>query len=106
MNSAFADELARKEGALIAMCERYGVRSLAIFGSGIRKDWNVQTSDLDFVVRFAREDEPGIADRYLGLAEGLEALFERPVDLVPEDSIRNPYFRQSVEATRTQLYAA
>jgi hypothetical protein len=36
----------------------------------------------------------------------LERLFGRPVDLIAADSIRNPYFRESVEETRTQLYTA
>ncbi|MGN6592139.1 MAG: hypothetical protein ACTHJX_04495 [Terriglobales bacterium] len=40
-----------------------------------------------------------------GLLEKLEALFQRHVDLVSERPFANPYFRQSVEATRTPVYA-
>ena len=46
------------------------------------------------------------ATAYFGLLEGLQALFAQPVDLVAESAITNPYFRESVERTRTQLYAA
>jgi hypothetical protein len=44
------------------------------------------------------------ADRYLGLAEALERLFERRVGLVTEQSIRNPFLRREVEATRQLVY--
>jgi hypothetical protein len=44
------------------------------------------------------------ADRYLDLAEALEKLFKRPVDLVTEQSIHNPYFQQEIETTRQLVY--
>jgi predicted nucleotidyltransferase len=51
--------------------------------------------------------QPGAyVDAFFGLKEGLEELFGRPVDLVSAASIRNPFFRQSVERTKALLYAA
>ena len=47
-----------------------------------------------------------MADRYFGLLEALEALFGRPVDLVMTAAIKNPYFLQGIEPSRTLLYAA
>ena len=38
--------------------------------------------------------------------EALEQLFQRPVDLVVESAIKNPYFRESVERSKALLYAA
>lgn len=53
-------------------------------------------------MRFADRQPTGdYADRYLGLADALEKLFQCRMDLVTEESIRNPYFRQEVEATRS-----
>lgn len=43
---------------------------------------------------------------YFGLLAGLERLLGRPVDLVDQAGIRNPYFRDEVERTRELLYAA
>jgi len=57
-------------------------------------------------VEFAPLTGPGYADRYFGLLESLEALFGRPVDLVVASTVKNPYFRQSLDTTRTLLYAA
>jgi uncharacterized protein len=106
MHSSLRDEFRRKRAALAALCERYGVASLDLFGSATTAEWRPNESDLDFVVTFRPEAPESLADRYLGLAEHLEALFGRPVDLLTARSIRNPYLRQSVDATRTQIYAA
>ena len=46
------------------------------------------------------------ANAYFGLLEALQQLFGRPVDLVVDSAIKNPYFRQSVEETRTLVYEA
>jgi predicted nucleotidyltransferase len=62
-------------------------------------------SDYDFLVEFALPLDD-YADRYLGLKEELEALLERPVDLVVEKSIRNPYLRQAIRRDRVNVYAA
>ena len=48
----------------------------------------------------------GYAKAYFGLMEALEALFQRPVDLVVDSAIRNPYFRESVERSKVRLYGA
>ncbi|TAK30442.1 MAG: hypothetical protein EPO21_19260 [Chloroflexota bacterium] len=93
-------------GELEALCRRFGVRRLDLFGSAVTGRFQAETSDLDFLVEFMPLTGPGHADRYFGLLEGLEALFGRPVDLVVSSAINNPYFRQSVDETKTLLYAA
>jgi predicted nucleotidyltransferase len=40
------------------------------------------------------------------LLASLESLFARPVDLVMARAIRNRYFLEAIEPTRTLLYAA
>jgi uncharacterized protein len=92
--------------ALAGLCRRYGVRRLEVFGSAATGDNFSGRSDLDFLVEFASPPPGGYADAYFGLLESLEALFGKPVDLVVDSAIRNPFFRQSVERTRTLLYAA
>ena len=88
------------------LCRRYEVRRLDLFGSATREDFDPSRSDMDFLVEF----EPGgtlkALDQYFGLKEGLEALLERPVDLVVASAVKNPYIRKSIEETRENLYAA
>lgn len=53
-----------------------------------------------------RRPDGDYADRFLGLAEGLERLFNRHVDLVTEESLRNPRFKAEVESTKRAVYEA
>ena len=87
------------------LCSRYGVSQLEVFGSATRADFDENQSDIDFIVHFRNEKAKGLFDRYWGLAEELEKIFERPVDLLTERMIRNPYFRAAVDAERQTLYA-
>jgi predicted nucleotidyltransferase len=91
---------------LEALCRRYDVRRLEVFGSASTGLAASPESDLDFLVEFGPLPPGGYADAYFGFLESLEALFRRPVDLVVASAIRNPFFLQSVEQTRTLLYAA
>lgn len=107
MTSELRAELDSKRHAIVALCEKYGVQSLDLFGSAVRDDWGPpEESDLDFIVAFRPQKGHGLADRYLGLARDLERLFGRRVDLLTERAIRNPFFRRSIEADRAAVYAA
>lgn len=88
------------------VCRRHHVRRIELFGSAAGPGFNPTQSDLDFLVTFKELDSDEYADAYFGLLEDLQALFQRPVDLVVESAIQNPYFRQAVESTRTLIYAA
>ncbi|MCH7908339.1 MAG: nucleotidyltransferase domain-containing protein [Candidatus Hydrogenedentes bacterium] len=87
------------------LCQRHRVKSLEVFGSAAGDDFDLQRSDVDFLVEFLPLDEGQYADTYFGLLEGLERLLERPVDLVMTSAIRNRYFLESAEKTRTPIYA-
>lgn len=88
-----------------ALCRRTGARRLRLFGSAVREDFEPESSDLDFVVEFDALAPAEYADSYFALKEGLEMLFGRRVDLVTAASIRNPYFRERVEAESQTVYA-
>jgi len=91
---------------LSALCNQFAVLRLEIFGSAATDRFDPAASDLDFLVEFAPTSPSEMADRYFGLLEALETLFSRPVDLVMIPAIKNPYFRQGIERSRTLLYAA
>jgi|SRR5215469_3983963 len=96
----------RHRAELEALCHRYGVLRLELFGSGAVGHDRLGESDLDFLVDFDSLAPGTYTDAYFGLREALEALTARPVDLVVAPAIKNPYFRQVVERTKTLLYAA
>lgn len=92
--------------ALRELCDRFAVRRLEVFGSAVSGAFDSERSDIDFLVEFAAGTPAEMADRYFGLLESLGALFARPIDLVMIPAIRNPYFLQGIESSRTLLYAA
>src|ERR671913_1514400 len=90
-----------------ALCERYGVKRLDLFGSAAGDGFDPEASDLDFVVSFERRDPPELFDRYFGLKEDLEGLFGRGVDLVTEGALlKDADFAERLEGSRGFLYAA
>jgi hypothetical protein len=93
-----------KKDDLAALCRRFNVERLELFGSAATGSFQSASSDLDFIVRFAALSGGSYLDRYLDFAESLEELFQRRVDLLTERAIRNPYFRRNVEATRQAVY--
>ena len=98
-------EVEQYRAQLEALCRRFGVRRLELFGSAASGQLEAQ-SDLDFLVEFESPEAPGYSERYFGLLEALQALFGRPVDLVVASAVTNPYFRAAVEKTKRLLYAA
>jgi uncharacterized protein len=70
---------------------RFGIKSLALFGSVARNE-ATQESDLDFIVDFE-----GVVtfDRYMDLKIFLEDLFGKKIDLAIEGSLK-PRIRQKI----------
>jgi len=99
-------EIEQYRAELATLCRRHHARRLDLFGSAAVGGYEPGTSDLDFLVEFEPNPPGGYANAFFGLLEALEELFGRPVDLVVGSAIRNPYFRESVEKTRTPIYAA
>jgi len=91
-------------GDVAALCRSFEVERLDLFGSVARGETR-SASDIDLMVRFRPPHDKGYADRYLGLAEALEKLFGRPVDLVTDRSVRNPILRRAIANDRQTLYA-
>ena len=98
--------LDQHRGEIAALCRRYGVRRLELFGSGASQDFDPQRSDLDFLVDFGANGDQDLFHRYFGLNEALEQLLGRKVDLVMVGAMKNPFFIESVNKTRQNIYAA
>lgn len=98
-----ADIIIEKRDEIAALCRKYRIRALWLFGSATGDQFDPTTSDLDFLVDLG-EYENTIVYRYLDLAGALEALLGRKVDLVTVRSVRSPLFRKAIEETRVTLY--
>jgi len=79
------------------------VKTLYAFGSIATNEFD-KDSDVDLLVSFNPMDHGDYAANYFLLADKFELLSNRPVDLVTEESLSNPYFIDSVNRTKTKLY--
>jgi len=95
-----------KREQIVELCKRYHVQRLELFGSALRDDFQVSSSDLDFLVEFNPLMQGSYAGTYLGLLNALESLLNRTVDLAEVQAIQNPYYREEIERTKVLIYAA
>ncbi len=103
MNSIVKDKLPQ----LVALCEKYSVVRMYLFGSAARDDFNEATSDIDLLIAFSSQlTMEEYADNYLDLVEILDNLFGRQVDLVTEKQLASPYFIENVERDKQLIYVA
>ena len=96
-------QIAVPEERIAEFCKRNHVRSLALFGSVVHRDFHPD-SDVDVLVEF----EPGARVGFLALGRmqrELSAIFGRSVDLVPRDGLK-PIISESVLSGAEVLYAA
>lgn len=98
--------LAEKKSELEALCRKYGVKRLRLFGSALRDDWNPASSDFDFLAEFGPLNGMNAFDRYMGFVLDLESLLGRKVDVVDWNAATNPFFRRNAERSAEELYAA
>ena len=100
------DAVEKHREEIAALCRRYGVKRLELFGSAASGTFDATSSDVDFFYEFDPASSAGLADRFFALQEGLEKLLGFKVDLVSAADATNPFFLQVANRHRTTLYAA
>ena len=85
------------------LCSTHNVKQLYAFGSVLTDTFN-NNSDIDLIVDFEPIDLSQYADNYYDLKFSLENVLQKPVDLLEEKAIKNPYFRQVVNNQRQLIY--
>ena len=92
-----------RQAELEALCEEYGVRRLALFGSAVKGTWREGASDLDFLVDIG-DNNNRVGRRFMGFLAGLERLFGDNFDVVSEDAVKSDGFRAELDRTAVTLY--
>ncbi len=88
---------------LAALCRRYHVQELSVFGSAARDEMRAD-SDIDLLVEFIPGAKVDLVD-YAGLMLDLSGLIGRKVDLVSKKGLK-PLIRTSVLNEARLVYAA
>lgn len=87
------------------LCRHYKVNALYVFGSILTSRFN-EGSDIDFLVDFNKAEIPltEYADNFFDFMYALEEVFGRKIDLICDDAVKNPYFREELEETKLKIY--
>ena len=98
--------IAQHRSGIAAICQRYGIRRLEVFGSAARAtDFDPNRSDADFLVEFAPGAQPSL-NTFFGAKAALEALLGRRVDLVESGAVRNHYVLAHINSQRESIFLA
>jgi predicted nucleotidyltransferase len=87
------------------LCQQNKVKNLYVFGS-VLTDRFTDNSDIDLIVDIDSNDPLDYADSYFNLKFALEDLLKRQIDLLENKTIKNPYLRDSIDNSKTLLYAS
>lgn len=87
------------------LCRENKVKDLFVFGSVLTAKFN-ENSDIDFIVDIDSSDPIEYADHYFALKFSLEDLLKRPIDLLENKAIKNPFLLQQIEKTKSMVYGS
>lgn len=86
------------------LCLQNKVVSLYVFGSVLTDKFS-EKSDIDLVVDIDSNNPFDYADNYFNLKFALQDLFRRPIDLLENKAIKNPYIRHNIDSSKSLIYA-
>jgi len=98
------DEISKQPDTFSELCKKHNVAYLYAFGSSTTDKFNDISSDIDLLVEIDDLDPIERGEKLLSLWDTFEAFFHRKVDMLTESSIRNPYLRKSIDATKILIY--
>lgn len=90
--------------SLIEICEKHHVSKFFVFGSVITEKFDPESSDIDVIVELMPMSPEEKGEHLLNLWDELEDLFQRKVDLLTDQPIKNPFLKENVEKTKLLVY--
>ncbi len=98
------DEISKHQIHFEEICKSHNVKYLYAFGSSTNSKFDYQKSDLDFLVEIDEPDPLEKGEKLISLWDTFENIFDRKIDLLTEASIKNPYLKKSIDATKVLIY--
>lgn len=91
--------------ALGAICRKYGVKKMSLFGSAARNELRPD-SDVDLLVEFKRSSKTGLFE-LVHMQDELSPLFgKRTIQIAEPGILKNPYRRETILPDLKTLYEA
>jgi predicted nucleotidyltransferase len=97
------EELKKYEDQIKKICAQHQVEALYAFGSVDTPRFH-ESSDIDLLVKFKPIEVSLYFDNYLAFKGKMERMFQRNVDLLEAQTLRNPVLIRSIERTKRQIY--
>jgi uncharacterized protein len=86
------------------ICMQHQVEQLFIFGS-IKTDKFNDKSDIDILIQFSHLVNPAeYFENYMDFKERMESVLNRNIDIVENQSVRNPIFRKILDREKILVY--
>lgn len=85
------------------LCETHNVEKLYLFGSATTTKFS-EDSDIDFLVKFKPFDLKLYFVNYIDFKSKLKDLLRREIDLLEEQTLKNPYLISSIEENKELIY--
>ena len=85
------------------LCNTYHVDKMYLFGSALNSTFS-DKSDIDFLVKFKPFDLAEYFDNYMNFKENLKNLLGRDIDLLEEQTLKNPILINSINKTKELIY--
>jgi hypothetical protein len=89
--------------SLKKLCDTYNVDKMYLIGSALNSKFT-DKSDIDFLVKFKPIELSGYFENYMDFKENLKNLLGREVDLLEEQTLKNPILRDSVNKSKELIY--
>ena len=98
------DEIAKRKEDFENLCADHKVKFLYAFGSSITDRFDPDKSDIDLLVEIDDNDPVERGEKLISLWDTFEDFFHKKVDLLTDSSVRNPFLRKSIDATKVLIY--
>lgn len=85
------------------LCNTHHVDKMYLFGSALNSDFS-EKSDIDFLVKFKPLDLADYFENYVNFKENLKKLLGRDIDLIEEQTLKNPILINSINKTKELIY--
>jgi predicted nucleotidyltransferase len=98
------DEILKNKNDFNNLCKNHKVKYLYAFGSSVKDSFDYDKSDIDLLVEIDEPDPIEIGEKLISFWDILESFFNRKVDLLTENSLRNPFLRKSIDISKVLIY--
>jgi uncharacterized protein len=103
LQNLVGDRIKISPAQIAEFCQRWHINEFALFGSVLRDNFR-EDSDIDVLVTFDSAQMLTLDD-WLNMQKELEVAFDRKVDLVSKEYLKNPYRRHEILNTCQVIYA-